>query len=49
MLLDRSPYEIEILHTCPSVEESIDWLNEHKADLIFCDIHLSDGNAFEIF
>ena len=49
MLLERSPYEIEILHTCPSVEQSIDWLNEHKADLIFCDIHLSDGNAFEIF
>lgn len=33
-----------------SIEESLEWFEENPApDLLFCDIHLSDGNSFEIF
>jgi len=33
-----------------SVQESVEWFNSNVApDLIFADIHLSDGSAFEIF
>ncbi|WP_439882506.1 LytR/AlgR family response regulator transcription factor [Pontibacter sp. MBLB2868] len=42
--------EAEIVATLGSVEEAVKWLTLHQApDLIFCDIHLSDGNSFEIF
>ncbi|PRY04272.1 LytTR family two component transcriptional regulator [Pontibacter ummariensis] len=42
--------EIEVLATLSSVEESVEWLALHQSpDLIFCDIHLSDGSSFEIF
>ena len=40
----------EILAKLGSVEEAVQWFTLHQApDLIFCDIHLSDGNSFEIF
>lgn len=41
---------VEILGNTESIEQTIHWL-EHKArpDLIFMDIHLSDGSAFLIF
>ena len=34
-----------------SVEETLSWLRDpsHKADIIFMDVELSDGNCFEIF
>ena len=32
-----------------SVEETVIWLQENQTDLIFLDIHLSDGLSFEIF
>lgn len=33
-----------------SIEESLEWFAENPApDLLFCDIHLSDGSSFEIF
>lgn len=39
-----------ILKVLPSVEEAVEWLGSNAVpDLIFCDIHLSDGNSFEIF
>lgn len=39
-----------VLEKIPSVEEAVDWLkNNEQPELIFCDIHLSDGNSFEIF
>jgi two-component system, LytTR family, response regulator LytT len=42
--------QTEILSTLGSVEEAAEWFMLHQApDLIFCDIHLSDGNSFEIF
>ncbi|MEQ6120562.1 LytTR family DNA-binding domain-containing protein [Reichenbachiella sp. MALMAid0571] len=41
--------EVEILDTLDSVDESIDWLKNHSADLIFLDIHLGDDQSFKIF
>jgi DNA-binding LytR/AlgR family response regulator len=41
---------INILASLESIEESIQWLQTKKhPDLIFLDIHLSDGYSFEIF
>lgn len=41
---------IKILGNTESVRQTIRWLqNETKPDLIFMDIHLSDGSAFAIF
>lgn len=42
------PY-MRIVATLCSVEESIEWFAEHKADLIFMDVHLADGICFDIF
>ena len=42
--------ETLVLKTLESIEESVEWFSIHaRPDLIFCDIHLSDGNSFEIF
>tara|TARA_Y100000385_G_scaffold291755_2_gene372015 strand:- start:1154 stop:1909 length:756 start_codon:yes stop_codon:yes gene_type:complete len=43
--------EMELIQHLDSVEDSINWLHEHKekVDLIFLDIQLSDGLSFEIF
>ncbi len=41
---------IEIISVLKSVEESIEWFSSgNLPDLIFMDIHLSDGSAFSIF
>lgn len=40
----------EILANTESVSQTVRWLRSHpKPDLIFMDIHLSDGSAFSIF
>ncbi len=40
----------EIAGTADGIETAVLWLQTHaKPDLIFMDIHLSDGSAFEIF
>lgn len=41
--------KINILGKIGSVKESISWLSENEADLIFLDIQLSDGLSFSIF
>lgn len=41
--------QMETIGRLTSVKESIEWLRENKADLIFMDIHLADGNCFDIF
>ncbi|WP_224483835.1 LytR/AlgR family response regulator transcription factor [Robertkochia aurantiaca] len=42
--------QTEILESIETVEEGIDWLRSNEApDLIISDIHLADGNSFEIF
>ena len=40
----------EIAGTADGIESAVHWLQTHpRPDLIFMDIHLSDGSAFEIF
>lgn len=42
--------QAKILATLESVVESVDWLtNQETPDLIFMDIHLTDGASFDIF
>jgi len=42
--------DIEVVGNTESVAETVSWLNENPLpDLIFMDIHLSDGSAFTIF
>ena len=49
MICDLRP-QTQILDKIESVEEAVEWFNTHSfPDLIFCDIHLSDGSSFEIF
>jgi two-component system LytT family response regulator len=40
----------KILATIDSIEETIEWFSYHsQPDIVFLDIHLADGSAFEIF
>lgn len=49
MLQEIDP-EIKVLAVLESVQQSIRWLASNPApDLIFMDIHLSDGSAFTLF
>lgn len=42
--------ETKILSKIESIAESVEWFSRNDSpDLIFCDIHLSDGSSFEIF
>ena len=40
---------INILNKIDSIEDSVRWLRNNSADLIFLDIHLADGLCFKIF
>lgn len=49
LIMELDP-EAEILANTESVSQTVRWLQSHpKPDLIFMDIHLSDGSAFSIF
>ena len=49
-MLQEIDSEIEILQVLESVQQTVRWLSSHPApDLIFMDIHLSDGSAFTLF
>lgn len=49
LLTDVTP-EMEVIAVLDSISESVEWFKEHKSpDLVFMDIHLADGSAFEIF
>ncbi|QIL77660.1 LytR/AlgR family response regulator transcription factor [Hymenobacter sp. HDW8] len=49
-IITRLRPQATIVASIGSVEEAVQWLTLHQApDLIFCDIHLSDGNSFSIF
>lgn len=49
IILELRPQANVLVHLS-SVEESVEWLqNNQHPELIFCDIHLSDGNSLEIF
>ncbi len=48
-LISELKPEVKIMGVYDSIEMSIEALKENKPDLIFMDIHLSDGLSFEIF
>lgn len=50
-LLKRKEEEIKILKRLENIVDTITFLeeNDNEIDLIFLDIHLSDGHSFEIF
>ena len=49
-LLEQTAPDAELLTTTETVEETVNWLQEHQEpDLILMDIHLDDGLCFEIF
>lgn len=48
-MLLQCEMEIEMAGSTTGVEETVKWLASNRVDLIFMDIHLSDGSAFEIF
>ena len=48
-ILRRIAPDITVTMCLESVQESIEWLEKHAVDLIFSDIHLGDGQSFEIF
>lgn len=48
-LLLKSNFKINIKKRLESVEESINWFKKNSCDLILSDIHLGDGESFEIF
>ena len=39
----------EIVAKLASIKEAVTWLSKASVDLIFLDIHLADGNSFNIF
>ncbi len=48
-LIKNSNFDVAVVAKIGSVKESINWLEANKVDLIFLDVHLSDGNSFSIF
>ena len=38
----------EILAQLESVQETVDWLKKNEADLLFLDIHLANGDGFQV-
>lgn len=49
LLADVAP-EMEVIEALDSVADAIDWFATHPMpELVFMDIHLADGSAFEIF
>ncbi|HQW47479.1 MAG TPA: response regulator, partial [Chitinophagaceae bacterium] len=49
-LLTQHEPDVEILAVVDSIEDSIIWVQQHPTpEVIFMDIHLADGNSFEIF
>lgn len=49
-MLQEIDGEIEVLKVLESVQQTVRWLSSNTApDLIFMDIHLSDGSAFALF
>ncbi|HEY4788718.1 MAG TPA: LytTR family DNA-binding domain-containing protein [Bacteroidales bacterium] len=42
--------EVKVIATLESIAETEEWFHTHsKPDIVFMDIHLADGSAFEIF
>lgn len=49
-LLSEVAPEIEVVAVLDSIAETLEWFSLHTPpELVFMDIHLADGSAFEIF
>lgn len=48
MLVQLNP-DIEVMATLATVESAVAWLASNNPDLLFMDIHLGDGESFQIF
>lgn len=48
-LLGEVAPDVVILAKLGSVSESVAWLRKNRAEVIFMDIHLGDGQSFDIF
>lgn len=48
MLLQINP-NIQVIAVLGTVESAVGWLQQHTVDLLFMDIHLGDGESFQIF
>ena len=48
-MLQKVDPSIEVVAVIDNVKTAIAWLSDHKADLIFLDIHLGDDTSFSIF
>ncbi|WP_432714230.1 LytR/AlgR family response regulator transcription factor [Pedobacter sp.] len=48
MLQNLKP-NLKVQAVLGTVEAAVNWLTNHSADLIFMDIHLGDGESFQIF
>ncbi len=48
-LVSQIAPDFEVLDILDSVQQTVGFLKENQVDLIFLDIHLSDGNSFGIF
>lgn len=47
--LKKADEKINVTATLESISEAVKWFSENKCDLVFLDIHLSDGISFNIF
>lgn len=48
-ILRKIAPEVTVQARLDSVGESVEWLRHNRTELIFSDIHLGDGQSFEIF
>jgi DNA-binding LytR/AlgR family response regulator len=50
-LLEKCIPEVQVVHQLGTIVEAVNYLSKQQSelDLIFLDIHLSDGSSFEIF
>lgn len=48
VLLQKHFDEIKIIGSCGSVNEAVEFINEHKPQLLLLDIRLTDGTGFTI-
>lgn len=48
-MLKQIDGNIEVSAILGTIESAVDWLNKNSPDIIFMDIHLGDGESFEIF
>ena len=48
-LISELASDFEVVKVLDSVTDTVDFLDKEEVDLIFMDIHLSDGNSFSIF